>query len=233
MLLDRLHRPVRGVRIVRREHNDPDPSFRVQIVPLRMLGRSDVERLKTQFQDAPGPIVTSALGHREQAAFLEAGFSRRESLYLLRHDLTGVPPENGPAKIRNARRADLDTVLQIDREGFDNFWVFDREAIAHARKATPNHRYVVATIDRTIVGYAITGHANKAGYLQRLGVAAQSRRQGIGGQLITDSLHWAARAGAREVLVNTQEINETARNVYERHGFVLDDERLTVLEWER
>ncbi len=198
-----------------------------------MLRRDDVERLKSQLQESPGPVVTSALGSREQTPFLEAGFAPRESLYLLRHDLARIPTAGELTKIRNARRGDLDDVLRIDREGFDDFWVFDRNAIAHARKATPNHRYVVATIDRTIVGYAITGHAGRTGYLQRLGVAESARRQGIGGQLIADSLTWARRAGAQEVLVNTQEINDTARRVYERHGFVLDAERLTVLEWQR
>lgn len=233
MLLDRLHRPVRGVRIVRREEGDPNPSFRVQLIPLRMLATSDVERLKNQYQDSPGPIVTSALGPREQVPFLEAGFVPRESLYLLRHNLEGIRADQGRAKVRNARRTDLDSVLKIDRQGFDDFWAFDRDAISHARKATPSHRYVVATIDRTVHGYAITGQAGKSGYLQRLGVAEQSRQQGIGGQLITDSLRWAQRAGAHEVLVNTQEINETARRIYERHGFTLDTERLTVLEWVR
>lgn len=233
MLLDRLHRPVRGVRLVRRETADPNASFRIQIVPLRPLQRNDVERIKNQLQDAAGPIVTSALAPREQSAFINAGFSARESLYLLRHDLISLPDTAGPSHIRNARRNDLDEVLRIDHEGFDDFWAFDKHALGHARRATPNHRYVVATIDRQVLGYAITGQAGKVGYLQRLGVATAARKRGIGGQLIADALRWSARAGAQSVLVNTQEINGAARRVYERHGFVLDDERLTVLEWHR
>lgn len=233
MLLDRLHRPVRGVRLVRREYDGPNASFRVQIVPLRQLQRSDVERIQQQLQDDEGPIVTSALAPKEQHAFLSAGFAPRESLYLLRHDLTELPTPVGPAEVRAARRSDLDAVLRIDREGFDDFWAFDKPALAHARRATPHHRYVVATAGREILGYAITGKAAKTGYLQRLCVAAHAQKKGIGAQLIADALLWSARAGARSVLVNTQEINDAARRIYERTGFVLDDQRLTVLEWER
>jgi len=233
MLLDRLQRPVRGVRLVRREQDDVNAPFRIQIVPLRDLTSSDVDRIKDELVDTPGPIVTSALTNREQSPFLAAGFSPRESLYLLRHDLRDIAEPSGPTTIRNARRSDLDAVLTIDHQGFDDFWAFDREALHAARKATPTHRYVVATHNRQVVGYAVSGHAGSTSYLQRLSVATDFRGRGAGSQLILDALAWGVRSGANAMLVNTQEVNLRALEVYQSHGFVLDDERLTVLEWNR
>ncbi len=233
MLLDRLHRPVRGVRLVHRSPNQPDEPARVQIVPLRKLDRSEVERVMAQLADTPGYVVTAALSSREQEPFLAAGFTPRESLYLLKHDLENIARPKGPCIIRNARRSDLGRVLEIDRQGFDDFWVFDRDALIAARRATPKNRYVVATLDQQIVGYAVSGHAGMTSFLQRLGVATEARRQGVGSQLILDALLWAQKVSGLAMFVNTQEINTTALQVYERHGFGLDDERLTVLEWQR
>ena len=233
MLLDRLHRPVRGVRLVHRTPIQPDLAPRVQIVPLRKLDRSEVERVMEQLVDTPGDVVTTALSSAEQAPFLAAGFTPRESLYLLKHDLENLVRPTGPCAIRNGKRSDLDRVLEIDHQGFDDFWAFDRDALTAARRATPRHRYVVATLDQRVVGYAVSGHAGMTSFLQRLGVAADVRRQGIGSQLILDALLWAQRVSALAMFVNTQEINTTALQVYENHGFGLDDERLTVLEWRR
>jgi len=233
MLLDRLPRPVRGVRLVRRDQNTPDAPFRTQVVPLRLLVRSEVERVLYQLDDDSGPVVTTALGTREQQPFLEAGFTPRESLYLLRHDLRNLPHVSSPTKIRSGRRGDLQRVLDIDHESFDDFWTFDRHGLTAARRATPSHRYVVAIHDRQIAGFAVSGHAGSTGYLQRLGVAKDFRKRGIGSQLIVDGLQWTIDQGASEMLVNTQEVNKAALRLYESHGFILDDERLTVLEWQR
>ena len=232
MMLDRLNRPVRGVRLIHRQVDSPNAAYRVQIVPLRTLTREDVERVKSQLANTQGPIVTTALAPAEQQPFLDCGFQPRESLYLLRHDLGNIGPTTGWAKIRSARRNDLHKVLEIDRSGFDDFWVFDRQALTAARKATPDHRYVVATHQREIVGYAVTGRGGTTGFLQRLGVSSHHRRRGIGTQLVRDSLHWARGGGAHTMLVNTQEINAGARDLYEATGFVLDEQRLTVLKWE-
>jgi len=241
MLLDRLQPPIRGVRLVHRDEPTDGPApFRVQIVPLRPLDVAAVLRLKAQLADTSGPIVTTALGSVEQVPFLEAGFVPRERLHLLRQSLsrTNTHPTTGDhnqpeAKLRTGRRSDLSAVLQIDKESFDTFWAFDRNGLASARKATPTHSYMVAVIGDVVVGYSVTGRSGSASFLQRLGVSPQYRRRGIGGQLIRDSLRWARGRGAYTMLVNTQEINESALRLYQQHGFVLEKDKLCVLEWVR
>ena len=233
MLLQRLTRPVRGVRIVRRgalEHGESDC---VQIIPMRQLARRDVERLLEHLDTSKELVVTSALSHRERAAFLDVGFVEREALHLLRHDLRTLPnvEMHSEVKLRAGRRTDLSRVLSIDRRSFDDFWVMDREALNAARKATPAHRYMIATINNRVVGYAVTGRSGTSTFLQRLGVEPELRRKGIGSILVYDALRWAREGGGVSMLVNTQDQNHRALGLYEHLGFQLVDEKLKVLEW--
>jgi GNAT superfamily N-acetyltransferase len=47
--------------------------------------------------------------------------------------------------------------------------------------------------------------------------------------LLDDGLRWLRRWGARDALVNTQEGNERSLRLYQRMGFVLQPDSLTIL----
>jgi len=235
MLLERLQRPVRGVRILRKQSSPYDPdAASVQIIPYRRLNTDDVSRILASIQDSNAMIVTSALATREQEPFLAAGFVEHESLHLLEHDLVSLPAQPADSiRHRPGRRSDLRAVLDIDHHSFDPFWALDRQSLNSARKATPVHRYRVATANRKLQAYSITGRAGRSSFLQRLAVDREARGQGIGSQLVIDALRWAIGEGAQRMLVNTQVSNDKALGLYERLGFVLSDEQLKVLEWPR
>jgi ribosomal protein S18 acetylase RimI-like enzyme len=235
MLLERLQRPVRGVRIVRKQSSpyDPDVSS-VQIIPYRRLNAADVSRVLASIEDSNALIVTSALAPREQEPFLEAGFVEHETLHLLEHDLASLPEQRANSMgHRPGRRSDLRAVLDIDHRSFDPFWALDRQSLNSARKATPVHRYRVSTANRKVHAYSIAGRAGRSSFLQRLAVAPEARGQGIGSYLVVDALRWATGEGAQRMLVNTQVSNDKALGLYEMLGFVLSNEQLKVLEWPR
>lgn len=175
-------------------------------------------------------VLTSALHHGELAPFLSAGFVEHERLHLLRHDLRDLPTPSAPIRLRRAWRRDQAEILTIDERAFDTFWALDRNGLDDAVRATPASRFRVAT-DRTITGYAITGRAADRGYLQRLAVDPSRHREGIGAGLVSDSLRWLRRTGARVAVVNTQERNEGALALYLATGFVLEPHGLTVLSY--
>jgi len=228
MLLERLSRPVRGVRIITKSASP----IGAQVVPHRRLEASEVLRIVEHLTPrVQGPIVTSALTTVEQDGFREAGFIERESLHLLRHGLDLVPDHTRPSRLRAGRRTDLSRVLEIDAQSFDDFWKLDREGLQSARRATPVHHYRIATVERQIVGYAVTGRAGPASFFQRLGVAPEARGNGIGAQLVADAIDWAIGERSTSMLVNTQIINTNALRLYERLGFELNREQLKVLEW--
>lgn len=198
-------------------------------------------------------IVTSALAPVEQTGFLEAGFEIEQRLHLLVHDLAGLDSVARPegVKVRRARRSDMDGVVLLDGQAFDDFWSMDAAAIREAVEATPRARFRLAVHDGAgsehrraesdeatggqgaagggIVGYAITGRAGTRGYLQRLAVAERLRGQGLGRHLVGDGLRWLRRWGADQCMVNTQEGNDRALDLYERMGFRREPAGLAVL----
>jgi ribosomal protein S18 acetylase RimI-like enzyme len=172
--------------------------------------------------------LTAALTVAEQQPFLVCGFTVHERLHLLRHDLTGIPTAIR-FRLRRALPFDQPRVLDLDARAFDVFWRFDREGLGDARRATPSSRFRVAD-ERGVVGYAITGRSGPLGYLQRLAVDPGHHQRGIGTALVLDGLWWAKRRGAATMLVNTQETNYSALALYERLGFVGEEQGLAVLE---
>lgn len=173
-------------------------------------------------------VVTSALGPAEIAPFLSQGFTTHHELHLLSKDLE---PVTAPSwrKTRNARRTDWGAVLDIDRRAFAAFWQFDESGIRDALAATPTRRFRVVRHE-PVLGYHITGRAGLNGYLQRLAVHPDAHGQGWGSLLLSDALAWMFRRGARRGYVNTQLENQTALALYLRHGFLVEDQRLAVLQ---
>jgi ribosomal protein S18 acetylase RimI-like enzyme len=177
--------------------------------------------------------LTSALTYGEQQPFLDAGFVEHERLHLLRHDLRMLPVPRAQVgaspRVRRARRSDRPGALVVDGAAFTPFWRFDARGLDDARSATPSSRFRVVD-DGKVTGYAVTGRAGSIAYLQRLAVLPERQRRGIGFALVLDGLVWARRRGATSMLVNTQESNQAAVDLYEHMGFHREAYGLAVLE---
>lgn len=191
-------------------------------------------------------MFTTALGPPEQQPFIAAGFTHREHLRLLRHDLRNLPRSRPGSRrhLRRGLRRDYDRALEVDALAFDGFWQFDLRSLVEARNATPTSRFRVATAperstpvastpvdSKPVAGYAVTGRANRTCYLQRLAVHPDHQRQGVGTSLVGDALRWARARRADEVLVNTQQSNTTAFEMYLGLGFHNQVDGLDVLHW--
>lgn len=177
-------------------------------------------------------VVTPALPGGEWRPYVDAGFTVREELHLLGHDLLDLPARGGAERrlrTRRVLRRDRERVLAIDRSAFDPFWRLDADALEDAVRATPSARF---RMDREERGYALTGRAGDRGYLQRLAVDPTVQGAGLGSALVVDGLWWLRRWRVREALVNTQISNERAVALYERLGFRRHTEGLAVLELE-
>lgn len=188
-----------------------------------------VERARARGYTA---VVTPALPVGEWRPYVDAGFSVREELHLLAHDLLDLPDRRAPEHRRRTRRVqrrDRDRVLTIDQAAFDPFWRLDAAALEDAVRATPSTRF---RLDREGRGYALTGRAGDRGYVQRLAVDPAAQGSGLGSALVVDGLRWLRRWRVREALVNTQTSNERAVALYERLGFERHIEGLAVLELE-
>ena len=174
-------------------------------------------------------VVTAALAAPDQPVFLDAGFQVVERLHLLRHTLDPLPAML-PIPTRRARRRDLEAALEVDRAAFPTFWQLDETSLTEALAATRSSRLrVIDGPDGEVVAYAVCGRTASRGYVQRLAVHPSCEGLGYGGALLLDGLHWLARWGARDALVNTQESNQRSRALYLRTGFQLQPSGLAVL----
>ena len=181
-----------------------------------------VDRCLTRLRRAGyGGVVTNALTAADSLPFVDAGFTVRERLHLLDHDLRRLPRLT--RSTRRARRSDRPAVLALDDRAFDSAWSLSGPAsLSDAIQATPSARFRLLDqrdSDPPLAGYAITGRAGPQGYLQRVAVAPEARRQGAGTALVADGLHWLRARGATRVLVNTQFDNAAALALYEACGF--------------
>jgi ribosomal protein S18 acetylase RimI-like enzyme len=206
------------------------------LAPLAPAGAPSVDFLRRCIEtlSARGftQVVTSALAPAEQAGFLAVGFDEYERLHLLSHDLQTVdrPEKEAAALLRRGRNADWPAVLAVDASAFAPFWRLDAGGLSEAIEATPVTRFRLAGGRRGgVLAYAVTGLSVNQGYLQRLAVHPDHRRQGLGRALGLDGLRWLRRRGVSEAVVNTQLGNEPALALYLSLGFRKEPIQLSVL----
>lgn len=202
----------------------------------RLPTTEDIERcLQSLTELGVTRAVTPALSPSDAHPFAEAGFVLHERLHLLAYPIVDEPskPDSpvGGIRLRPGRPWHRDAVITIDSEAFEPFWQFDRRALQEARKATPSHRFRIASNKREVLGYAVTGRAGRRGYLQRLAVAPGAEGTGIGSALVADSLRWLHQRGVRTAMVNTQERNSRAFELYKYLGYRPQPDGLRVLSW--
>jgi ribosomal protein S18 acetylase RimI-like enzyme len=197
-------------------------------------GRPDVATIAVQGADAPSPrtlerllgrlrdagyreVLTNAVGPGTSLWLVDSGFAVRGRLHLLEHDLTDLPKPS--RRTRRATRADREQIVHVDASAFDDFWQFDELALREATRATPRAHTRVAARAGEIFGYGLFGRAGTTGYVQRLAVEPNDQGRGLGRALLGDGLNWLHMHGATRALVNTQEDNARALDLYLRAGF--------------
>ena len=165
---------------------------------------------------------TGAVAHEEARTLIERGWTVAGHLHLLTHPMDRLPPEHqrGGARLRRATEADLDAALALDDAAFPEEWRLGRAGLLDALRATPQSRFRLARGGDGAAGYAICGRAGRDGYVQRLAVASNHRRSGLGRALTLDGLRWLKRWRATSASVNTFVGNEAALRLYRSLGFV-------------
>lgn len=78
---------------------------------------------------------------------------------------------------------------------------------------------IVATNDRSTVGFILTEENPPLAHVITLDVAESQRRRGVGSALLTESEKNLARRGVRQILLETAVNNEAAIAFWQRHGF--------------
>lgn len=184
---------------------------------------------------------TPALGAKDAQWLKLEGFGVVQTLIVLQRAGRVSSPSVASTLCRDAtsrhvlspkRDELLRTLLAIDASSFVAPWNLDSRTFEHACRATSEHRIVIASADPSgeTVGYAIVGRVGIRSYLQRLAVAPEARRRGVGRALVHHASHWADGRGATSMLVNTEPTNTAALALYRSLGFETLPDSLVVME---
>jgi ribosomal-protein-alanine N-acetyltransferase len=122
--------------------------------------------------------------------------------------------------MRPMRWWDIERVMVLERELFgDEAWTDAMYWSELAERDT--RRYLVDEADGVVTAYAgLCAYAPHEAYIQTIAVAADYQGRGIGTALLLELLAEARRRGVPHVDLEVKADNDTARRLYDRHGFV-------------
>lgn len=176
----------------------------------------------------PGQVFSPALVASASRIWRKAGFVEHARLDVMERQIGGRL-EPGPRPTTLLKRPDVDTLAAIDRHSFEGFWSIGRAGIEESLVAAPTTQVITAGDTDDPVGYAVVGMHMGAAFLQRIAVLPEAEGEGFGQSLLSASIEWASRRGARTMILNVRPGNGRAHDLYERNGFMVSPYQLQVL----
>jgi [ribosomal protein S18]-alanine N-acetyltransferase len=122
--------------------------------------------------------------------------------------------------MRSMRWWDIAPVMVLERELFgDEAWT---DAMYWSELAERDTRlYLVEDAQGAITAYGgLCAYAPHEAYIQTIGVTQSAQGRGLGTTLLLALVDEARRRGVAHVDLEVKSDNDTARRLYERHGFV-------------
>lgn len=123
-----------------------------------------------------------------------------------------------PVEIREARRADLDAVAELERVSFPVPW---KREYFESEIGAPFRMNLVARDDRgRLAGYVFCAFAGGEVHVNKIAVAPEARRRRLATRLMDDVFAYAREIAAEEIYLEVRVSNAPARLFYEGLGFV-------------
>ena len=120
--------------------------------------------------------------------------------------------------IRRMTAADAEDVWRIETATFPTPWSL--RDFEHEMRDNPCARYLVAVKAEKIVGFAGIHIILDEGHITNIAVVREERGQGIGRELTSALMQYAANLGVQYVTLEVRENNEPAKNLYRSLGFI-------------
>jgi len=121
-------------------------------------------------------------------------------------------------KLEEFSISDLDEIIEIEKNSFPNRVAFSREYLQKLYQNYPEG-FVVAKIEKEIVGYGIGQIKGDWGEIISLAVKSNWREKGIGTFLAKFLINNFQKKGVNSVLLHVRKKNETAISFYQKLGF--------------
>jgi ribosomal-protein-alanine N-acetyltransferase len=124
----------------------------------------------------------------------------------------------GTPTVRAAKPSDLEPVTALDADLFGaDAW--SPTAMAAELGAEESRFVVVAMSGTALTGYAILLTLGEVADVQRIGVAREAQRSGVGSMLLNVLVASAVGSGCARMLLEVSAENLSASAFYHRHGF--------------
>jgi [ribosomal protein S18]-alanine N-acetyltransferase len=119
---------------------------------------------------------------------------------------------------------DLDGVLAVEEESFNNPWTREMYAWELQNRAVC-HILVVRTPEDRVAGFCAFWLVVDEIHINNVAIRPALRGQGIGSHLMQRVFEEARRLGAKRATLEVRRSNEGARRLYERLGFYVAGKR--------
>jgi ribosomal-protein-alanine N-acetyltransferase len=139
--------------------------------------------------------------------------------------IEGPPPAIG---LRLYDPDDLRPLIDLERRSFPWLWWNSTAELARYGEAPESEVWVLDAPAGGLAAYVGLTVRGTHGHLDRIAVAPEQRRGGLGTALVGHALARFAANGATRVTLTTQHDNVRAQPLYERTGFRLTRHRLTI-----
>lgn len=122
-------------------------------------------------------------------------------------------------RVRLLREADLERVIEIERECFSTPW--KETTFRGLMKRSDTDLLVAETADGRVAGYAACWTVIDQSELGNVAVSAAARGEGLGGALVDAVVERIRDRGATECYLEVRESNEAAQSLYRQRGFIV------------
>ena len=119
-------------------------------------------------------------------------------------------------KIRDVLAKDLDEVKKIAKYEFDDFFDGDYEKMM----TDNNYKFVVALIDDKVCGFLILLMVDEKAEVIKVATGTSFRRMGVAKTLMEFGIAYARERLKTGVILEVNEKNEPAKQLYQKLGFV-------------
>ena len=121
--------------------------------------------------------------------------------------------------VRRGAEADLEAIVRSEADNLGpDAWPPGLVAEGVTGRL-PTVHYMGAEEDGRVIGHAVASVVDDVAELQRIAVAEQARRGGVGSALVDAVVALAEDAGAERILLEVREDNDAAVRFYAARGF--------------
>lgn len=140
--------------------------------------------------------------------------------------------------IRNMEEEDIEDIFKIEKQSFSTPW--SRDAFLIELNENKLARYIVAEIDKKVVGYGGIWFILNEGHITNIAVLRDYRGKGVGNRIIEGLIWNCIKEDIESMTLEVRKSNMVAQNLYRKYGFIdsgirpgyyLDNKEDAIIMW--